>query len=347
MIASLPSRLILDRSALVENWRWLSRVSGKAACGAAVKADGYGLGAAEIVSALSDAGCRDFFVATWAEALALGRLPDGAMLSVLHGVRDNEMMFARAGLAVPVLNSAAQVARWKAAGGGLCHVMVDTGMTRLGVSAADIASGLLDGLMIDTLMSHMACADEPDHPMNAKQLSLFQSLCAVVDACRYSLANSAAICLGGEYSFDLTRPGIALYGGIQSEKAEGHIRQVARLEAEILQIRTAQAGETIGYNATYTADADMRIAILNIGYADGYRRGFSSVGQAMADNQSFPVIGRVSMDLTAVDVTAVPNINEGDWLAVDYDLKRASEQSGISQYELLTGLGRRYQRQWI
>lgn len=338
-----PLRLRLDGDALVANWRWLSAMSGAAACGAAVKADGYGLGVRAVVERLIAAGCRDFFVATWAEAQALGTLPEGISLSVLHGVRAEDMAFALATQARPTLNTAEQVARWKAAGGGACDVMVDTGMNRLGLSVADVASGLLDGLQIETLMSHLASADE-NVAQNAAQQNVFVALRGVTGAKRMSLANSAGICLGRDYAFDLIRPGLALYGGIPRGEASGHISQVAYPEAQILQRRRIFAGDSVGYNATFTATQDIELAILNLGYADGYFRGFS--GKGCAGNGRFPIIGRVSMDLIAVCVDAQPSLAEGDWLTLDYDLPRAAATSGLSQYELLTGLGDRFTRYW-
>ena len=338
-----PLRLRLDGDALVANWRWLAGMSGAAACGAAVKANGYGLGARGVVDRLVVAGCRYFFVATWAEAQALGRLPEGISLSVLHGVRAEDMAFALAAQARPTLNTAEQVARWKTAGGGACDVMVDTGMNRLGLSVADVASGLLDGLRIETLMSHLASADE-NVAQNAAQRAAFVALRGVTGAKRMSLANSAGICLGSDYAFDLTRPGLALYGGTPRSEASGHISQIAYPETQILQRRRISAGDGVGYNATFTATQDMELAILNLGYADGYLRGFSSKGSA--GNGRFPVIGRVSMDLIAVCVDAQPSLSEGDWLTLDYDLPRAAATSGLSQYELLTGLGDRFTRYW-
>jgi alanine racemase len=345
--AIAPLRLDLDSDALVHNWRWLAGQSGRAACGAAVKADGYGLGARGVVERLAAAGCRDFFVATWAEADALGRLPEGASFSVLHGVRDEDMAVALASAARPVLNTPAQVARWKAAAPGRpCDVMIDTGMNRLGLSPEQARSGLLDGLIIDTLMSHLACADEPESAMNEAQLFTFRGLRGAIPARRYSLANSAGICLGQRYAFGLTRPGLALYGGIPRAEAEGNIRPVARISAQVLQLRDLAPGATVGYGATFTASSRMRIGILNIGYADGYLRAFATSGFAMAGKAICPLLGRVSMDLIAVDVGEARGIAEGDWLGIDYDLARASAATGLSQYELLTGLGRRYQRRW-
>ena len=335
-----PLRLRLDATALADNWRTLARMSGRAACGAAVKADGYGLGALGVAELLAGAGCRDFFVATWAEAQALA--PLGLSLSVLHGVREEDLPAAIAGHARPVLNTAAQVARWKAAGGGVCDVMVDTGMNRLGLSPDDLP--LLDGLRVHTLMSHLACADE-NGAMNARQLSAFAGLAGRTSARRMSLANSAGIALGADYAFDLTRPGLALYGGIPRAEFADTIRQVVTPEAQVIQRRRVAAGQTVGYNATWTARADTEVAILNLGYADGYFRGFSDKGTAQGG--TCRVIGRVSMDLVALDVSATPDVREGEWIAMDYGLPAAAVLAGMSQYELLTGLGDRFDRYWM
>lgn len=339
-----PLRLTIDRSAIQENWRWLQDRAGVPA-GAAVKADGYGLGARETAQALHQVGCRDFFVSTWAEAEALGPLPVGSSIVVLHGVGPKDVEVALASTARPCLNTAEQVARWKeVAPERPCDVMIDTGMNRLGLRRDEI--GVLEGLPIDTLHSHLACADE-DHPLNEKQLYRFRDVKAAVPAKRYSMANSAGICLGTDYSFDLVRPGLSLYGGTPRPEAEGHIRGVARVDAEIVQRRTIRAGESCGYGATYTAEADTEAAILNIGYADGYLRGFSSRGSAFAGEFALPVLGRVSMDLIAVGCNAVPELKEGDWVEIDYDLPSASKQSGLSQYELLTTLDDRFERHWV
>jgi alanine racemase len=161
------------------------------------------------------------------------------------------------------------------------------------------------------------------------------------------LANSAGIGLGRDYSFDLVRPGISIYGGIQQTVFEGGIRQVARVEAQVVQRRTIPQGETCGYGGTFVAREDTEAAILNIGYADGYLRGFSSHGSAFAGEYALPVMGRVSMDLIAVGVDAIPGLREGEWVELDYDLPSASKQSGLSQYELLTTLGSRFERRWV
>ena len=336
-----PLRLRIDRDALQSNWQALDRLSGTAACGAAVKANGYGLGATLVAKALAEAGCRDFFVANWAEALALA--PLGLTVSVLHGLRADDVEVARAGFARPVLSTPEQIARWRDSGGGLCDVMVDTGMNRLGVSVEAVTGGLLDGLQIETLLSHLACADE-DVPMNARQQAAFAGLKGQTGARRMSLANSAGIGLGADYRFDLTRPGLALYGGVPRPDMAQHLRQVAWPEAQILQRRHVPAGETVGYNATWTAPADTEVAILNLGYADGYRRALSGLGAAVVDGVKLPVLGRVSMDLLAINVTARADLAEGDWLSMDYDLTAAYAASGVSQYELLTGLAQRFAR---
>jgi alanine racemase len=341
-----PSRLRLVGAALVANWRWLAAQSGAAACGAAVKADGYGTDAVGVVERLAAAGCRDFYVATWGEALALGAMPGGTALSVLHGVRAEDMAVAAGSAARPVLNSLSQIARWKSTGRP-CDVMVDTGMNRLGISVEDVADGVLDGLVIDTLMSHLVAADE-DVPLNHQQRDTFAALSGKTSAQRMSLANSAGICLGPDYAFDVTRPGLGLYGGVPRGEAARHIAQVAFPEAQILQRRRVRAGKTVGYNATFKAPADMDVAIINLGYADGYLRSFSGPdgGTARVGEAELPVIGRVSMDLIALDISAAPGLDEGDWVTLDYDLAVASRTSGLSPYELLTNLGQRYARVW-
>jgi len=341
-----PLRLRLSSDALVANWRWLAAKSGAGACGAALKADGYGLGAREVMRYLAASGCRDFFVATWAEAAALMPLPADVSLSVLHGVGASDMVAARLLPARPVLNSVEQVRRWREAGEGQpCDVMVDTGMNRLGLRVEEALGGALVGLTIETLHSHLASADE-DSDQNAQQLAAFRALRERIPAQRYSLANSAGICLGADYAFDLTRPGIALYGGLPRVEAAEHIRQVVFPEARALQVRAVPAGETVGYGASWTAQRGSRIAVVNLGYADGYLRCHAGCGGASWQGQPLPLVGRVSMDLTAFDASAMAAMGEGDWLAIDYDLSRVSAASGLSQYELLTGLGRRFERRW-
>jgi alanine racemase len=338
-----PLRLTIDRASLVHNWRTLAEHAGVPA-GAAIKANAYGLGAREAMDALYEGGCRDFFVSIWAEAEELGQLPDDANLAVLHGVGPDDVEAAAGLNARPVLNAVEQVARWKEVGAGRpCDVMIDTGMNRLGLRPEEVAA--LDGLAIETLHSHLACADE-DSDLNATQLARFREVASTVSAKRYSLANSAGIYLGRDYSFDLVRPGLALYGGIPRHEAEGEIRRVAHVEAQVVQRRTIRAGESCGYGATFEAREDTEAAILNVGYADGYLRGFSSKGVVFVGEYALPVLGRVSMDLIVVGCDVAKDLSEGEWVEIDYDLPTASEASGLSQYELLTTLGSRFERRW-
>lgn len=348
-MAHRPLRLILDGDALVANWRWLRERGGSAACGAAVKADGYGLGAHEVVKRLAAAGCRDFFVSTYAEAEALGAWDESLALSVLHGPGPDDTQAASASPARPVLNSPQQVARWREAGQGRpCDVMVDTGMNRLGLTPEESRSGLLDGLPIETLMSHLACADALDgtapFAANTRQFSDFRTLTAQVPAQRYSLANSAGILLGTDYCFDLTRPGLGIYGGWARREAAEGIRAVASVEAQIVQLRIVREGQRIGYGGTFRADHATRIAVLNLGYADGYLRAVAEHGSAELGDVILPILGLVSMDLTAVAAPESLSVTEGDWIRLRFDLPMLAET--LSQYELLTTLGSRFERVW-
>lgn len=338
-----PLRLSCSKDALSANWSWLAKTSGTST-GAAVKANAYGLGARDAVEVLAYAGCRDFFVSTWWEAEEVAATSAEFSLAVLHGVGKDDINSAISSSARPVLNSARQVARWKeVAGERPCDIMIDTGMNRLGLRAEE--AGVLEGLRIDTLHSHLACADE-DHELNGLQLRRFQQAASSISAKRYSLANSAGILLGTDYALDLVRPGLALYGGIPRSEARGNIRQVAHLQAQVVQRRTILAGESCGYNATFTAPGKTEAAILNIGYADGYWRGFSGRGTGRFDGVVLPVLGRVSMDLVALDCSDCPDLDEGEWVSLDFELEEAAQRSGKSQYELLTGLGRRFERRW-
>lgn len=338
-----PLRLTCSKDALVSNWRWLAASAG-VSCGAAVKADGYGLGAREVVRTLYAAGCRDFFVSTWWEACELGELPGDLSLSVLHGVGPSDDLTFLAPRARPVLNTPQQVAHWlRNAPERECDLMIDTGINRLGLRCEDV--GMARELKVHTLHSHLACADE-NHPLNQLQLQRFKSVAKEVRAKRLSMANSAGVLLGREFAFDLVRPGLALYGGIPRPEARGHIQQVAYIEAQVIQRRTIKAGESCGYNAVFVAEADTEAAVVNIGYADGYWRGFSGQGSGTIGDALLPVIGRVSMDLVALDCDSVPELAEGDWVTLNFSLERAAEISGKSQYELLTGLGGRFERTW-
>jgi alanine racemase len=337
-------RLRLDRGALAANWTALDRLSGAARAGAAVKADAYGLGAAEVIPVLAEAGCRDWFVAHWQEAAEAARHVPAPRIAVLHGpMTDAEAAYGKALGVRPVINSLAQAQRWLAAGGGLCDLMVDTGMNRLGLVPGDLGDPAIAALSVDCCMSHLASADT-DHAQNAVQLARFRAVAATVSARRFSLCNSAGIALGPDYHFALTRPGLALYGGVPRAELAGVIAQVAYPQAAVIQVRHLAPGDTVGYNATFTAAAPMRVGVIAAGYADGYLRCWSNRGQVLWQMQRLAVLGRVSMDMTIVDLTSVPDCGEGDWLALDYDPVGAAAASGLSQYELFTLLGRRFAR---
>lgn len=342
--AQSPLRLVLDTEALNANWRALKALSGGAKAGAAVKADAYGLGVRAVVPALREAGCEDFFVAHWIEVAPVAALVPATSIAVLHGpLTSADAQFARASGVRPVINSLAQARLWIESGGGPCDFMVDTGINRLGVPMSELGDETIASLDIDVLHSHLACADE-DSPMNPLQLARWKEARNHVRHGRASLANSAGIVLGTEYHGDLTRPGLSLYGGVPRGELVGVIRQVARPMAAVMQVRQIESGESVGYNATFTARNLMRIGTVAIGYADGYLRCWSDRGTMFAGGKQVPVIGRVSMDMTMVDLTAVPAVGEGDWLEIAYDLPEASRVSGLSQYELLTSLGQRFSR---
>lgn len=341
-----PSRLRLDSAALVNNWKTMARLSGSAATGAAVKANAYGLGAREVVPRLWAAGCRDFFVAHWGEAEDIADLVPTSNIAVLNGVCGDDIAKAKALGAVPVLNTPKQIALWKAHGGGRCHVMLDSGINRLGIGPEQFVQGLFAGLEIDILMSHLASADE-DCDQNHLQLEQFVQLSEQITAQRRSLANSAGIGLGSDYHFELTRPGLAIYGGIARQGYSDLVQQVVFPQARVLQLRNVSPGSSVGYNATWRAERETRIATLAFGYADGYFRAFSNIGSVFANKIECPIIGRVSMDLITIDVSAAPMLEEGEWCEIGFSLSQAAQLTDMSQYELLTSLSDRAEHIWF
>ncbi|MEO6092354.1 MAG: alanine racemase [Novosphingobium sp.] len=336
--------LKLDRDALAANWRALDRLSGAARAGAAVKADGYGLGARRVVEVLAGEGCGDFFVAHWREAAPLLDLIDPARLAVLHGpLNAAEADYAKATGLRPVINSVAQARRWREAGGGLCDLMVDTAMNRLGVGLAELGDEAVQALDIDLLHSHLVSAEQ-DLPLNALQRERWEEARRALPHCRAAIANSAGIALGADFHGELTRPGLSLYGGVPCAALAPHIRQVARPQAVLIQARDLAAGDCVGYDSIFTAPRAMRIGTIALGYADGYLVCWSECGAMLHQGRRLPVLGRVSMDMTVIDLTAAPDLTEGDWVEVEYALAPAARATGLSQYELLTGLGRRFAR---
>lgn len=336
-------RLRIDTEALAANWRALDRMSGSARAGAAVKADSYGLGTDIVVPTLLEAGARHFFVAHWSEVPAVLKHARGEAIAVLHGVaNERDAAFARATGALPVINSLRQARLWIESGGGPCHLMVDSGINRLGIEPHRLGDPAVRQLEIDTLMSHLASADE-DSAQNTAQLEIFREVAGEVEARNLSLANSAGIALGPDYHFDLTRPGLALYGGVPRDELADKIRQVAYPEAAVLQVRELQPGDAVGYNATWRADRAVRVATISIGYADGILRSWGGGGALQHGEHRLPILGRVSMDMVIVDCSEV-DLHEGDFCNLPYHLPQASRISGLSQYELLTVLGQRFQR---
>ncbi|MBV7267069.1 alanine racemase [Erythrobacter ani] len=334
-------RLRIDTEALAHNWRALDALSGKAETGAAVKANCYGLGVDTCVPVLRDAGCEHFFVAHWSEVHDVLKHVPAEQIAVLHGpLNSAEVDFAIALGVCPVINSIPQAIRWVAGGGGVCHLMVDTGINRLGVSPDELESDAVQALDIDILMSHLASADE-DGDTNALQLEAFRASFGKVTYRRLSLSNSAGIALGEDFAVDVTRPGLALYGGIPRRELADKVRQVAYIEAAIIQVREIGPGDRIGYNGEFTASKPMRIGTVSLGYADGFLRARGPGCNLRHGGRSLPLLGKVSMDMIVVDLTNASHVGEGDWLDVPFDLQNAAQQSSVSQYELLTVLGRR------
>lgn len=337
-------RLTVDTAALAANWRALDALSGAASAGAAVKAECYGLGVDACVPVLRDTGCGTFFVAHWSEVAAVARHVPGEMIAVLHGpLTAADCAYASATGAVPVINSLEQAERWIASGGGRCHLMVDTGINRLGIAAGEASDPRITALDIDILMSHLASADE-DSAMNPRQLGAFRAVRRSIAHRRSSLANSAGIGLGADYAFDLTRPGLALYGGVPRAALAGAIHPVAQVEAAILQTRTLGAGDGVGYNAAFTAPAAMRVGTVSLGYADGFLRSRGPGNALHHGGRSLPILGKVSMDMVVVDLTAAPDLRAGDWLTVPWDIADAAQQNALSPYEMLTVIGGRLRR---
>lgn len=334
-------RLTIDNQALADNWLALDRMSGTARAGAAVKADCYGLGVDRCVPVLWQAGCRDFFVAHWSEVPGVIAHVPANRVAVLHGPQTPEdAAFARETGVRPVLDSLRQARLWGEAGGGPCDLMIDSGINRLGIAPDELADPAVQALDVHTLLSHLACADE-DVAMNARQLAVFRDCLPAISHRQASLANSAGIALGSDYAFDLTRPGLALYGGVPRPELAGRIAQVAYPQAALIQTRTIGAGASVGYNATFTAPADMRIGVVSLGYADGILRSWAGA-HFLHGERKLPILGKVSMDMIVIDLAAAPELSDGDWVELPYHLPDAAQQTTLSQYELLTILGNRF-----
>lgn len=358
--------LTIDLDAIAANYRLLSdRVAPHGECGAVVKANAYGLGLARVAPVLWAAGCRRFFVAIAEEGFALRALLPEAGIYVFNGAdAESARDMAEAAL-IPVLNHPGQVDVWSAqaaaAGAELpAMVHVDTGMNRLGMSFADVealaaAPERLAGLAVGDVMSHLACAEEPEDPLNEEQLRHFRwalERLAFLEPIRASLANSSAIFLPRRYHFDLARPGSALFGIHPQNSGPNPMAQVVKLQGKILQCRRIDSPPTVGYGATHRAERGARIATVGVGYGDGYLRSLSNSASAFIGGVRVPVVGRVSMDLITIDVSAVPEDAARPGALVDligprHTADDLAREAGTIAYEILTALGDRYTRRYV
>jgi alanine racemase len=349
--------LEIDLAAIVANWRLLCAQHPSGPVAGVVKADGYGLGARPIARALYAAGCRHFFVALLDEALEIRSLVADAMLAVLGGLIAGSEADYLAHDIVPVLGSLSEIDAWTAAarntGRALPAIVhIDTGMSRLGLDARELAilqqdHARLAGIELRYVMTHLVASEAAADPLNERQRERFAAACAGLPAAPRSFANSSGIFLGSGWGSDLARPGAALYGLNPTPGAVNPMHLSVRLRARVLAVRDVPPGTGVGYNATWRAPGPSRIATAAIGYADGLQRSLSNQGQAFFDGKPVPLVGRVSMDLTTFDVTEAPGVVPGAWLEIigpaqtPDDLAVAAATNG---YEVLTSLGRRFHR---
>jgi alanine racemase len=357
------ARLTIDLDALAANYAFMRVQAGSAEVAPVVKADGYSLGAAPIAKRLWREGARTFFVASLVEGEAL-RAALGpkrpSMILVFEGAPpESAARLAASGLC-PVLNSLAQVDHYAAfcrgnGGGPPCALHIDTGMNRLGLRSEDMealaaSSDRLQGLQVSWVMSHLACADQVRHPMNARQMEGFRQVRTLFPHARASLANSAGLFLGQDYRYDMVRPGISLYGGGPFGQTHPSLQTVVTLQAPILDVRAVAAGETVGYGADYRAECDCRVAIVAAGYADGVPRLGPNTGEAWFAGQRRRLLGRVSMDLLAIDVTGCDAALPGamvELLGAHASLDDVAASAGTIAHDILTGLGRRAERVYL
>lgn len=341
-----PATLTVDLNALAANFHTLEAVGG-VPVHPVVKADSYGLGAAACAGRLMAEGARTFFVARTSEGERLrDALGSGPAIYVLDGCLTGRATRLRAAALRPVLNADAQLAEWRAAGGGPCGLQIDTGMNRLGFRP-EAAPEPFDGL--DLVLSHLACADDPAEPMNGRQRDAFARVAARYPGTIRSFANSGGVFLGADYGFDATRPGICLYGGGPEGRPDPRIRPVATLTAEVLQVLEVPAGDTVGYSRTFTATGPTRIATCAAGYADGVLRSYSPRGQVFVSAELRPIVGRISMDACAVDVTGL-HVAVGDrieLLGPNRLLDDAGAAAGTIGYELLSAINARVPRVYV
>lgn len=341
-----PAVLSVDLSALARNFHTLQALTG-APVHPVVKADSYGLGANACATRLMAEGARTFFVARAAEGAALRTtLGSEAVIYVLDGCHDGAAPQLKAAELRPVLNQPRQLRAWREAGGGACGLQIDTGMNRLGFRPEDAPEAFDD---LTLVMSHLACADEPDQPMNRRQRDAFAAAAERYPGVIRSFANSGGCFLGRDYAFDAVRPGICLYGGGPEGRPDARIAAVATLSAEVLQVRDVPAGESIGYSRGFVAERPVRVATVAAGYADGLLRAYSPRGAAWAAGETRPLLGRVSMDVCAIDVTGL-DVAVGDSVELfgaNRLLDDAAAAAGTISYELLTSITARAPRRYV
>lgn len=351
-------RLLVDLDALARNYRKLCATASPAECAAVVKADAYGLGVAPVVRSLVRAGCSSFFVATVAEGCELRGLEPDAVIYVFGGATPEDTATLVDAELVPVLNSYAQVECWARAGGRAPAALhIDTGMSRLGLSAREVEqlagdTALLERLDVTLVMTHFACADQAEHEMNREQLVRFEQLRRRLPRARTSIAGSAGIFIDAAHRGDVVRPGIALYGGNPFTGRDNPMEPVASLHGQILQLREIDEACTVGYGATYAVTPPARIAVVGVGYADGYPRCLGNRAVAALGGVRVPVIGRVSMDLLCVDVSGIApeRVRVGGWVELFgavVTLDEIAEAAGTISYEILAGLGSRLEREYV
>ncbi len=353
----------VDLEALQFNYRTLSQQAAPAACGVAIKGEAYGLGMGPVAKTLWAGGCQNYFVSRPMEGAELRSVLPDAAIYVLDGFYSGQAKFYREYDLIPALISVGEALEWAKFGEGKpCAIHVDTGINRLGFTPAEFAqlcsdADLKKALYIKLLVSHLACSDEVGHPMNAKQLAAFNEHRKMLPEVPTSFANSSGIYLGGDYAHDLVRAGVALYGGNPLPGKPNPMKTVVTLQAKVMQTRFVKKGDTIGYNARWTAPYDSRIALLGAGYRDGIPRRLSSTrsdgpAQVFIAGRRVPIVGRVSMDMMACDVTDIPagDISRGTLAEIfgpHISVDEAAASAGTISYELLTHLGNRYHRRYI
>ncbi len=346
--------LTIDLGALARNYQTLKNQLNSGELAAVVKANAYGLGVNEAAQALANAGCECFFVATLEEGIELRNLLPKASIHIFHGVLPGTADDLAAHNLIPILNSIDQIEEWRTQAEHRAGLHIDTGMSRLGLTPAEgeNAAERLEGFNINLVMSHLACADEPANPKNQEQLAQFNKLRSLMPAAPASLAASSGIYLGSEFHLNLSRAGVSLYGVNPMPGRSNPMAQVVRLQAKILQVRSVDTPQTVGYGATHQATKPAKIATLGIGYADGYLRSLSNSATAFIGENEVPVVGRISMDLTTIDVTNIPDAELAPGTLVDLigpnnPVDQVASQAGTIGYEILTSLGQRYERRYI